>query len=189
MACPRTDSIYPITELIVLTLESSVFDLTREDSIALSISEGSTSSSQVPMPVRQRHRTSNERTRVLTDEDENGLWMDKYELATEVRRILSPCEVQSSKLHNKHCVSGFSKRVRVVHQGNVSYTLEVSEAEHIHFLSITNCIAYESPLLVQLIVPLHVLFPEGLALDTELLSDKLQPFLTGATICDSVFEH
>ena len=129
-------------------LESLAFDFTGKDSIMLLIVEESISLLQLPMPVHQRHQMSNRRTGVLTDEDENGLWMDKYKLASKVRCILSPCEVQSSKLHNTHCISGFLKYVRVVHQGNMLYTLEISEAEHIHFLSITNCIAYESPLLV-----------------------------------------
>lgn len=74
-----------------------VFDLTKEDTIVSSSSQGSAGSSRLPKSDRPSQRPrgdvkgKNKETETSADDEDSSLWVDKYEPTSEVRRVPSPC--------------------------------------------------------------------------------------------------
>ncbi|KAG8216677.1 Rad17-domain-containing protein [Butyriboletus roseoflavus] len=203
----RKSSLCPSSALIVLVhppqlSNPPVFNLTKDDTIMASSSQGSTGS-QLAKPILQSQQPlvdvkgKCKETRTLGNDEDNSLWVDKYEPSSEAELAVHKRKVEdvrrwlleafeggpSAKLRKYRrilALTGPAGTAKTSTLRVLSRELDFDILEWRNSMSERGPSAFtngEPPL------------DEELNLDTETLFDKFQAFLTRATTCNSVFGH
>ncbi|KAG6379990.1 Rad17 cell cycle checkpoint protein-domain-containing protein [Boletus reticuloceps] len=180
-----------------------VFDLTKEDTIMPSGSQGSASSSRMAKPVRQSQRPSvdvkgkSKETRTPVDDEDDRLWVDKYEPTSEAELAVHKRKVEDVRRWLLEAFEGgpsakLRKYRRILALSGPAGTAKTSTLRVLsreldfEILEWRNSMSERGPSVFTNDEPGP---NEGLDFDAETLFDKFQAFLTRAMACNSIFGH